>query len=133
MEKMVEYGLPYYYIKFAQEATSQGFTSEPFTIMNGENLEEQYQASLTDPHQKMLLVHKYMGMGHYLGLAVFKDQLDDNFDKKIYFIEHLGGSNGWEQEDSWNKYQALSPTDVNNKLCSFKEAIQEMVTFKIEW
>ena len=127
IKNMVKYGLPYYYINFAQEATKQGFTEEPFTILNGKNLEEQYKLSLEDPHKKMLLVHKYLGMGHYSGLVVFRDQLDDDFNKKIYFIVQLGGSNGYDQEYSWNEYKVLSQNDVKDQLLSFKEAIQQLI------
>ena len=78
------------------------------------------------PCKQIILMAKYTGMGHYVVLCVLNEEFDDDQDKKIFFVERLGGSNGYDQEDSFNTFNALKCDDIKDKLKSFVDAVREL-------
>ncbi len=125
--------LPYYYIIFTKEFINKKYTGAIDIILN-ENLLKEYDDACKRPDQHMILMRRYLGMGHYLVLSTFINNIDDDIHKPNYFIWLVGGSNGYDQDSSWSEFNKLNigtVIDLRN-LKTFRGALKKLITFDIK-
>ena len=94
-------------------------------------MKSKYDAMKIRGDNKLILVEKYLGMGHYSVLSVLIDEINEDIDNPIYYVCRIGGSNGLDRDGSWGEYIDLNKQILikNNKLKPFKDAIHELLTF----
>ncbi len=126
----IQLNFPYYYINFLEKIIKNKLNKNPILFSTGDNLKSKYDAMKIKGNNMLILVERYLGMGHYLVLSVLMDEINEDIDNPIYYIYHVGGSNGLDRDGSWNEYINLDKQTLlkNNKLKPFKDAIHELLT-----
>lgn len=127
--------LPYYYIVFIKKLIETAHHKHPISILLNDNLQKEYNMSLKNRKNKhILLMTRYIGMGHYLALSVLTDKINNSLKNPIYFVSVIGGENELTQMSNLDEYNKLNETvlTTNNKLKSLNEALIEMVTYKFK-
>nr|QBK88399.1 MAG: hypothetical protein LCMiAC01_00630 [Mimivirus LCMiAC01] len=126
-------GLPYYYIIFAREFITRGF-SGPMDIISDINLLNEHKDSIIRPDQHMILMRRYLGMGYYLVLSTFINNADDDINKPNYFVWIVGGENSYAREDTWGEFNELDLGMIvsKKKLKTFEDAINDLVSYDVK-
>lgn len=78
------------------------------------------------------LIMRYVGMGHYLALCMLPiDYYVDTLTEEIFFVVHLGGSNSYDQNDSYEYFSKQDYNSLSNtgKLFDFETALKLLTNF----
>ncbi len=99
-----------YYLYLYLGRDDQEFTIHNYTFLSLKEVGKRYNNFNQHNQTKICdLALTYLGMGH---LQVLSLSLQE---KKIYF-RHDGGSNGWDQENSWKFSLSLDPSQYPDHL-----------------
>lgn len=119
-------GLPKWYHQLLATLYGKNLCSKTFSFYDFNELREEYTDAWNRPLKQMFLGGKYLGMGHYYVLGVFLDDLNDNPDCCAFFVETVGGSNGFDREHNYKQFISKQNENFNkltivegiNKICN---------------
>lgn len=129
-DELIQFSFPYYYINFLDKIMKNKLNTNPILFSIGNDLKSKYDAMKKRGDNRLILIERYLGMGHYLVLSALMDEINEDRNNPVYYVYYVGGSNGLDRAASWHEYNNLNKQILvkNNKLKPLKDAIHELLT-----